>query len=454
VEPAMASGEFVTVTSGSCNARVFSSDGDETRLDVYDAATTVTAWGHGMDFANAIASSDNDRIRASIVGHKSGYDNAAAGCPMIGSIDIKLSPGADFDDAATATVTVFFPFGSPWKLPVKMSPRRPVVRWILSNALRDCLRGQNGDVSIVPSATRPGDIMRLQIPRGFDPDGCTRDLSISAALEPNSVLDAPPDSLRWETVVTGLGAPAANPLTSACGRDDNCAPTAPFTMRPSWNSISELVHPSTRTIDVDVKFAKSTVLETIEVVVETVPERNPTATPPPPSVTVAAPFGGSVISAPTRIDCPRASCSEEFAENTVVGLTAVPDPGFVHTGWGGDCATTAPNTQCRIDNRLIRNANVSAQFTRVCRLSITKTGTGSGVVDGVFSGTTNAAGIACGFDCTEDYVCANNSVVELRPTPDPGMTFTGWTGACTGTVQPCVVSMNQNRNVTATFVAK
>jgi List-Bact-rpt repeat protein len=54
-------------------------------------------------------------------------------------------------------------------------------------------------------------------------------------------------------------------------------------------------------------------------------------------------------------------------------------------------------------------------------------------------------------------VCAmaypGNSTVRLVATPNVGSTFTGWSGACTGTDQ-CVVDMSNERVVTAAFAAK
>lgn len=75
-------------------------------------------------------------------------------------------------------------------------------------------------------------------------------------------------------------------------------------------------------------------------------------------------------------------------------------------------------------------------------LSVTRNGNGSGTV------TSNPAGINCGNTCTANF--ANNSSVTLTATPANGSTFTGWSGACSGT-GTCTVTMNADRAVTATF---
>ena len=69
-------------------------------------------------------------------------------------------------------------------------------------------------------------------------------------------------------------------------------------------------------------------------------------------------------------------------------------------------------------------------------------------VDGNGTVTSEPEGINCGDDCTEDF--DENTSVTLTATPDSGATFNGWSGACTGTL-PCVVTMDANRTVTATF---
>jgi uncharacterized repeat protein (TIGR02543 family) len=76
------------------------------------------------------------------------------------------------------------------------------------------------------------------------------------------------------------------------------------------------------------------------------------------------------------------------------------------------------------------------------QLTVTKAGSGSGTV------ASSPAGIDCGATCSASF--PNGTMVTLTATPDAGSTFTGWTGDCTGT-GACVVTMDQDRAVTATF---
>jgi hypothetical protein len=58
------------------------------------------------------------------------------------------------------------------------------------------------------------------------------------------------------------------------------------------------------------------------------------------------------------------------------------------------------------------------------------------------------AGINCGADCTESS--AHGTSVTLSATPAPNSSFSGWSGACTGTAD-CVLTMDGAKSVTATF---
>lgn len=78
-------------------------------------------------------------------------------------------------------------------------------------------------------------------------------------------------------------------------------------------------------------------------------------------------------------------------------------------------------------------------------LTVTKAGNGSGTV------TSSPVGINCGAGCSASY--NYGTVVTLNATPAIGSTFTGWSGACTGT-GACAVTMNASKSVTATFTLK
>src|SRR5690348_4316560 len=78
------------------------------------------------------------------------------------------------------------------------------------------------------------------------------------------------------------------------------------------------------------------------------------------------------------------------------------------------------------------------------QLSVSTSGTGTGTI------TSNPDGINCSGSCSATF--PPGSKVTLTATPSTGFTFTGWSGACTGT-STCTVTLNTVSSVTAMFSA-
>ena len=147
---------------------------------------------------------------------------------------------------------------------------------------------------------------------------------------------------------------------------------------------------------------------------------------------------GGVSSSPAGIVCP-SDCSEQFSPSTIVTLMALPNAGSVFSGWsGGGCSGTGT---CVVSMATAQTVN--AVFTlQQFQLTVNTAGAGTGSV------SSSPAGINCPPDCSELYNYGD--LVTLSATAGFGSTFTGWSGACTGT-GPCVVSMDAARTVTANF---
>jgi hypothetical protein len=146
------------------------------------------------------------------------------------------------------------------------------------------------------------------------------------------------------------------------------------------------------------------------------------------------------------IDCGagKTSCSQNIASGTTVTLTATPSSSASFTGWGGSCTGTA--TTCTVTMTAARS--VSATFTGGTTGGSTFALTVSVAGDGAVTGS----GISCGSgatDCTESVTAGTS--VTLTATPDSGASFSGWSGACSGTTTTCTVTMTSARSVTATF---
>ena len=150
---------------------------------------------------------------------------------------------------------------------------------------------------------------------------------------------------------------------------------------------------------------------------------------------------GTVTSSPAGIDC-GSVCNADYDAGASVTLTATPDTDSAFTGWsGGGCSGTGT---CVVTMNIA--SSVTAHFDLLSTqymLSVSKGGTGAGTV------TSSPAGIDCGADCSLDYNIGAS--VTLTATPDTDSAFTGWSGGgCSGT-GTCVVTINANTSVTATF---
>lgn len=148
-------------------------------------------------------------------------------------------------------------------------------------------------------------------------------------------------------------------------------------------------------------------------------------------------------------------CTDTYDANTVVTLTAEALPGDTFVGWGGACQSASPQPPtpgpytCAVT--MDRAQYVTAAFEPV-------EGSASEwplyvFVDGLGTVTSDTGGIDCtqiSGPCTSAYNAS--TLVTLTATVPPGQTFAGWGGACSGTSLTCEVTMDQLRNVSATFL--
>jgi uncharacterized repeat protein (TIGR02543 family) len=138
------------------------------------------------------------------------------------------------------------------------------------------------------------------------------------------------------------------------------------------------------------------------------------------------------------LSCSGSTCTGTYTCGVSVTLGASASTGSTFTSWAG-CDATDGNT-CTVT--MNGNESVTATFTLTQRtLSVGKSGTGSGRVTGT--------GINCGSDCGESY--NYGTVVTLTATPDPGSTFSGWTGCDSTDENTCSVTMTANKAVNASF---
>jgi lysozyme len=148
--------------------------------------------------------------------------------------------------------------------------------------------------------------------------------------------------------------------------------------------------------------------------------------------------GGSITDDSGRLGCADGvACSALYSPTDTVHLTAAPDPGYAFVSWGGACASFGTNPVCSLT--ALGAKAVTATFS----YSVTIKGLGKGSV------TSSPAGIDCPSDCTATF--GPGATVTLTAQPDRWSGLT-WSGDCTGTdPNGCSVTMDQHRNVTATF---
>jgi len=127
--------------------------------------------------------------------------------------------------------------------------------------------------------------------------------------------------------------------------------------------------------------------------------------------------------------------SGQFDSGTQVVLVAIPAVGWEFSGWSGDVIW--PN--CPLTITMSGDKNITANFTEMPTLNLTKTGSGSVRVDGTLHSLPWSGQFATG---------AN---VELQAVPDAGWEFSGWSGDLTWPTSPLTVTMSSNKAVTANF---
>jgi hypothetical protein len=150
---------------------------------------------------------------------------------------------------------------------------------------------------------------------------------------------------------------------------------------------------------------------------------------------------GSVTSSNGSINC-GSTCSASFSSGTVLTLSAVAASGSSFTGWSGACSGTG---SCQATMSAARS--VTATFTQLVSsysLTVAKLGSGSGSVK------SSNGSIDCGNTCNASFT--SGTVVTLAAAPAAGSTFSGWSGACSGTAGSCQATMSAARSVSATFV--
>jgi len=111
------------------------------------------------------------------------------------------------------------------------------------------------------------------------------------------------------------------------------------------------------------------------------------------------------------------------------------------------CSTAQAFTGQTVSCNGSSKAEISHQVTvpTGVRLGVSSAGSGSGSI------SSSPSGIACGATCS--YAFGEGETVKLTENPEPGSTFAGWFGACSGSEATCEVMMSEAREVKVAFNA-
>jgi hypothetical protein len=178
------------------------------------------------------------------------------------------------------------------------------------------------------------------------------------------------------------------------------------------------------------------------------------------ALTVSVGGNGSVSSSDKVVSC-GSKCYGVYNRGSTVTLTAKAGSGSTFAGWNGACIGNAVTCTVTLNGE----SALTATFIAAAAGGGGGGGAGGGAAGGGAAGTSFAltvslanagivtstpAGINCGAICTARYTVG--TAVALRAQPPAGLSFAGWSGACTGTdPNACTVTMNADTRVKASF---
>ena len=155
---------------------------------------------------------------------------------------------------------------------------------------------------------------------------------------------------------------------------------------------------------------------------------------------------GAVTSSPSGIDC-RKDCEQEFEANKSVTLKAKAASGSKFSGWSGAGCSGTGSCAVTIDEA----KEVTAIFNSLGEdfsLRVEKTGNGEGLVSSIQKGLAEEQ-INCGVHCEESFTSGRE--VELLQESQSGSSFIKWGGCDAVVTGKCLVTLTENRTVTAEY---
>lgn len=134
----------------------------------------------------------------------------------------------------------------------------------------------------------------------------------------------------------------------------------------------------------------------------------------------------------------------DYAEGTLVPITATPDAGWQFDGWSGDVANAgSPATTTTVD----ADKTITANFSQIATPTPTPTATPT-----VYTLTMSVSGSGSTDPAIGPHDFVEGTVVAISATPDPGWQFDSWTGdvASAGSAMT-TTTMDADKTITANF---
>jgi len=123
---------------------------------------------------------------------------------------------------------------------------------------------------------------------------------------------------------------------------------------------------------------------------------------------------------------------ETYTYGTVVTLEAVPDLGWIFTGWGGDLnETTSPTTIIITSNKTISATFTQQEYTILIHVEPPEGGSVNVNPEGPYH---------------------YGDTVQFEAVPTSGWYFAGWSGDISGSTSPTNITVNGDMNITASFI--